>query len=106
MKKEKVPTILGIAFLILGIVAGGILINSKQIFRLRASSETAPKNVRISNINDGSFTVSWTTNKETQGFIVWGESSQSINKTRFESSDTSGFIHSLLIDNLSSSKSY
>lgn len=106
MKKEKIPTILGIGFLILGIAAGVMLISNRQIFRLRASPEIAPKNVRVSNISEGSFSVSWTTNKETRGFIVWGESSESINKTRLDLSNTSSFIHYLLIDNLSPSKSY
>ena len=105
MKKGRIPTTLGIAFLVVGIVAGVALIKNRQIFRLRASPEVLPKNVRVSNITDGSFTVSWVTDKETQGFIRWGANT-SLDKTKIIPSDTPGFTHSFLIEGLSPSSVY
>lgn len=105
MKKGRIPTILGIAFLVVGIVVGVALIKNRQIFRLRASPEVLPKNVRVSNITDSSFTVSWVTDKETQGFIRWGANT-SLDKTKIIPSDTPGFTHSFLIEGLSPSSVY
>jgi len=106
MIRGKIPTILGIFFLTIGLAIGVVLINNKQIFRLRASPEITPKDVRISNITESSFTVSWTTDKETQGFIRWGENDTSLNKTQVGASLATSFTHSLTITGLTASNTY
>jgi hypothetical protein len=105
MKKGGIPTILGLAFLVTGIAVGVLLIQNRQIFRLRASPEITPKNVRISNITDSSFTVSWASDKETQGFIRWGKDT-SLDKTKIIPSSSPSFTHSVSIDELSASTTY
>lgn len=71
IKKNKLPTILGLVILTLGTFFGVFLINFQQIFKLGAQGETAPKDVRVSNITDSTFTISFTTDKESRSFIVW-----------------------------------
>ncbi len=80
-KKFTIPTIIGLFVLIVGIGIGVFLVERSQVFRLGAQAEKAPKNIRVTNITDSSFTVSWTTDKEYVGYIIWGESNSSINKT-------------------------
>ena len=83
-KKLTIPTILGILFLVVGVVTGVVLLSSRQIFRIGASSDAAPKDVRVSNIDDTGFTVSWVTDKEVAGYVLWGTTQS--NTTNIENS--------------------
>lgn len=107
IKRKTLPTILGIIILIAGTFFGALLVNSKQLFRLGASSDVAPKDVRVSNIDDGGFTVSWTTDKEVASFLIWGESQSSVNKIQKEdASDTKSFTHTITLTGLKPSTNY
>lgn len=104
--KGRVPTLLGIAVLIAGLAAGVLLVQNRQFFGLRASPEISPRDIRITNITDSSFTVSWTTDKQTLGFVKWGEENVSINKATASDKDVAGFTHSVTISELSPNTSY
>ena len=106
MKKNKIPTLLGILLLVFGLAAGILLVQNKQIFKLGASPQTSPKDIRITNITDSSFTVSWATDKETGGFILWGETENSLTKTELNEISETSDTHSATIQGLSSDKSY
>ena len=106
MDKRNIPTILGILVLIIGIAAGVLLVESRRIFRLGATPELRPKNVRITNVSDNSITVSWTTDKEARGFIKWGENSSAPNKTATDTISVSGFTHSVTINALAPLTTY
>lgn len=107
IQKKTIPTILGVLILITGTFLGVFLLNSKQIFKLSASSETTPKNVRVSNIDDGGFTISWTTDLATSGFVVWGESISSINRVQKEDDQNSkSFTHSITLSGLKPATTY
>lgn len=94
-KKIKLPTILGVLILISGLIAGVVLINLKQIFKLGATSDFAPKNVRISNIKENSLTITWTTDIKSTGFVKWGKSGTSLSKVTLEENAEKEFIHSV-----------
>lgn len=106
MKKSKIPTLIGIGLLVLGLSAAVFLVRNKQIFRLGASSDEVPKDVRISNISDSSFTVSWTTNKETVGFIVWGDTDKKVDRIEEDTIGTSGLTHYVTVRSLSAQTNY
>lgn len=72
MKKSKIPTIIGVVLLVVGVAAGIFLIQNQQIFRLGAAPEATPKNVRITNVTGHSISVSWVTDEETGGFVKYG----------------------------------
>jgi hypothetical protein len=97
MKSKKIPTIVGILILVIGIVVGVYLVQSRQIFRLKASPEATPRNIQQSNISDSSFTVTWSTNKNTEGFIKWGENASNLDKTATVSPISPAEIHSISI---------
>jgi len=90
----KLPTILGIFILLISIVAGIYLINSKQVFKLAADVEALPKNVRVSNITDSSVTITWTTDIESSGFVKWGKSELSLSKIAQEEGTEKNTVHS------------
>ncbi len=91
----KLPTILGVLILLAGVITGVFLINSKQIFKLSADIDATPKNVRLTNITDSSFTVTWTTDIESNGFIKWGKGEFSLSKVALEEGTDKSFVHSV-----------
>lgn len=105
IKKNKIPTILGIVILVIGVFAGVFFLGVKQIFRIGADASVAPKDIRISNITDTSATISWTTDKETVGFLAWGESKTSTSRVEKED-DSKSFTHSVNISGLKPNTNY
>lgn len=69
----RVPTFIAVFVLLLGVVAGIVLIQRQQSVQTSASVEKAPYNVTISNVQNDSFTVTWTTDISTVGFLLWGK---------------------------------
>jgi len=101
MKKIlKLPTILGLLILVVGVVAGIFLINSTSVFKLGAQQEAAPKNFRVSNITSTSITINWTTDIEAKGLVKWGQSESLLSKATLEEYSQPGFVHSTTINGL------
>jgi len=73
MKKiKRLPTILGL-LLVLGAIAGGVvMIKNGPDFFLKASPTLTPSQIKVTNITDNSFTVSWLTEDKTSGFVKYG----------------------------------
>ena len=102
--KSTLPSFIGISVVIAGIAVGVFFIQQQQIFRLRASPEKTPKDVRITNVSDTSLTISWYTDAPTNGFVEWGES-ESLGKTAQDNLGSS-YTHSLTLHNLTTSTNY
>ncbi len=106
-KKNNIPTILGVAILLVGVFAGVFLLNMRQIFKIGADTSVSPKDIRVSNISDTLATISWTTDKETSGFVSWGESQGSVGNIETESEDNQKFFtHTVTISGLKASGTY
>lgn len=103
--KRTIPSLLGVMILIVGIAAGVFLIGQRQIFRLGASTDLAPQDVRISNVTDTSFTVSWHTGRDSVGQLSWGTTS-SLGKSASEVNNSPKLTHSITVGNLSQSTNY
>jgi len=74
MKKERrIPTIIAFLLLILGMTGGVILIETGVKWFVGAKPEISPGQVKITNITESSFTVSWITEEETTGAVQYGE---------------------------------
>lgn len=106
MKRGKIPTIVVIITLMVGIAAGVLLVQSRQIFRLGAAPEYAPKDVRVTNITGSSFTVSWTTDKKVEGFIKWGKDGSSLTTIAKDEIEGESFIHTVTVSDLSPTTAY
>lgn len=106
MKGPKIPTIFAVIILIFAVAAGVYLVQNNQVFRIGASPDMAPQDVRISNISDTSFSVSWTTDKTTVGSLKYGTAVNQV-VTSQPSDETSGQnVHLVTINNLSPGKTY
>lgn len=108
MKKEnKIPTILGIIILLAGTFLGVFYLNMTQVFKIGASPENLPKDIRVSNIGDNTATVSWITEEETTGFLNWGTSQKNIGQiAKEDESNSKFFIHSINLTGLSPNTNY
>ena len=71
--QPRVPTIIAIIILLIGLVSTIVLIdNSTKLFS-RASVDTAPTNVTLAGITDTAFAVGWLTNDAQTGMIQYKE---------------------------------
>lgn len=105
MLYNKIPSLLGVFVLVLGLAAGVYLIGQQQIFRLGATTDAAPTDLRISNVTDTSFTASWVTSRDVVGYISWGETA-SLGQIARPTDTSPSRIHSVTVQNLSPGKSY
>lgn len=105
MNRAKLPTILGVIILVIGVVAGVFLINSKSVFKIGASVAATPKNVRFSNVTNTEATVTWNTDIETKGFVKWGKSQNSLSKVALETNSEKSFVHSATISGIDAGSS-
>jgi hypothetical protein len=113
MKKNPrtIPTIIGIALLIISLGASIWLVQTGQIFSLRASPDTAPRQVKITNVSDESFSVSWVTDKETSGFLKYGLNGKVDSTTTDDRDQLSGKVgefqtHHITVKDLEPSTTY
>lgn len=71
--EKRIPTLLGIFIITISIVATSLLVKNGAIFVGRAIPSGEPKNLRITNITDLSFTVSYITDASVLGSISFGK---------------------------------
>ncbi|MCL5433165.1 MAG: Ig-like domain-containing protein [Patescibacteria group bacterium] len=71
---KKIPTLLGIFMIAIGITVTSLLVRNGTIFVSKASPTNTPKNIRIANVSEMSFTVSYETDASVLGSISYGES--------------------------------
>ncbi|MCL5970323.1 MAG: Ig-like domain-containing protein [Patescibacteria group bacterium] len=70
---KRIPTLFGFLVISLGLVLTSFLVKNGTIFTSRATPTNTPENIRITNIDDTSFTVSFTTQENTIGTVSYGE---------------------------------
>jgi len=101
IKRHKIPTIIGIIFLLLGTFGGVFFLRKIQLFKIGASTTATPKDVRVSNLSDISATISWVTEDATADFISWGETQKNLGNVEKESeTDQKFFTHSITLTGL------
>lgn len=111
--KKQIPTLLGLGFLIISLVAGVFLFgNGTGVFAPRATPQTTPRNPKVTNVTDTSFTVSFFTDEATAGFVRYGTSetdlrNQASDERDLISSNTGQFQwHHIPVRGLSPNTSY
>lgn len=79
LMRQRIPTILGLGILVLGVVGGVLLVGQGTGgFLPRASAEYTPQQVRITNITENGFTVSFKTQEAASGSIKYGTEENSL----------------------------
>ncbi|MDD2822656.1 MAG: fibronectin type III domain-containing protein [Candidatus Daviesbacteria bacterium] len=72
----KIPTLLGMGVLLIGLVGGVFLVTQNQTLKSKAAVSSEPKNVNVVNINSTSVSIYWQTDEQTTGFIKAGIAQQ------------------------------
>lgn len=80
LTSKRIPTIVGLLVLVLGLGAGLYLVGRATIMP-RASAEETPKEIKVTNISENSFTVSWITEVATTGFVRLGTNASALDQT-------------------------
>jgi len=88
--RMRIPTMLGVVLLILGIGSTTFLLQNRTSFEGQASEDKKPQNIRITNLTDSSVTISYQTSKPLFGSISYGETSSLEWKIRDERDYESG----------------
>lgn len=70
---KRIPTLLGLILLGIGLVTVSILLRSDLLLLTNASPAYTPKQIRISNQTDTSFTISYITDEKVLGSLSYGE---------------------------------
>lgn len=80
---KKIPTILGLMILLLGVGAGVYLVASNQSLDLfsQAGPTAVPRQVKVSNIGGDEVSISWVTDSAVKGFIKYGTSKNNLKNT-------------------------
>ncbi len=72
LSRFKIPTILGLGIIVIGIITGVFLALQEQIFTSKASASINLQNITLSNISDTEINISWQTSIPTPSFITLG----------------------------------
>jgi len=108
---RRIPTILGIIFILLGILLTTPIIKNQTMFKSSAINSQEPQNVRMTNISDQSFTVTYQTKLPSTGSISYG-SDKKLGESGLEDADkqTGSFspkkIHSISVNKLTPTTKY
>jgi hypothetical protein len=79
LMKKRIPTIVGLSVLVVGLIVGVIFLGTGPgVFAPRATPETTPSKIKLTNITDAGFTVSFYTSSATPGFIKYGTDAKSV----------------------------
>lgn len=68
----KIPTLIGLGILLIGLAGGVYLTTENQILKTRAAVLSTPKNINIYNLSANSAAISWQTDEAATGFIQAG----------------------------------
>jgi hypothetical protein len=102
---KRIPSLLGIFLIAIGIIATSFLIQKGIIFITKASPSNVPRNIRVTNVTDSSFTVSYTTSDKLIGSINFGDNKNLGQISRDDRDQQSGnlgtfWLHNITVRNL------
>ncbi len=107
----KIPTILALLLLTVGLVGGVYLSTQKEFLSLKTQADvsTAPKNVAVGNLSDTSAVIFWQTDKPTSGFVQIGQTQnlgQNFQDDRDNKIPLQHNLHFVTLSNLSPATTY
>lgn len=107
MKTKTIPTILGLLATIITTILGGYLIE-KTKGPISVSAQEKPLSVKITNITDRSFIVSWSTQSSTSGYIKVNNNNKLFWDQRDQGENQPGdyFTHYITVNDLQPKTQY
>lgn len=108
LTRIRIPTILGLGVIILGTAVMVYLTERQQTTTTKAALDLNPQDIRLTNIEDTSATVSWITDKPTTGFVTYSLPDQPA-ETALDDRDSvpsNHLVHFVSLKNLVPKSSY
>lgn len=108
---KRIPTLLGLILLGVGFFAINFAVTHTTFFTTKASPSYAPEEIRVTNLTDTSFTVSYTTKESVLGTLSFG-STPSGGKVALDDRDQQSgnpqpyLVHHITVKNLSPNTTY
>jgi len=97
---RRIPTLLGILLITIGIGVTTFLVNQNILLRSNASTTEQPQNVRITNITDNSFSVSYETETQVIGSLNYGKDNKLGQQALDDRDQQAGSLVSHLMHNI------
>ncbi len=72
-RELTIPTMLGLLITGIGLIVGVFLLRNPLRALIKAAPEEIPRSVKITNISDNEFAVSWITDSAASGYVQYGE---------------------------------
>lgn len=110
-KTKRIPTIIALFILIIGLGGGIFLIENRTSSKSIASPSNIPQSVLVTNLNDTYFSVTWLTAEKVSGFVNFGTTNKDISQVAFDDRDTNNQpksykTHQVTIRNLTPNTAY
>jgi hypothetical protein len=108
---RQFPTLFGLLILLGGLVGGIFLIREERTIRGRTIETVVPREIKVTNLSENSFTVSWISDVPTSGFVALGKTSN-LDETFLEDRDIwdkgieNYYTHHVTVTNLEASTTY
>lgn len=106
----RIPTILGLVAILIGLVGGVWLVLQQQTLKSRADMGQTPKEVTAANLSGSSAAIYWQTDQPTTGWLELGLASGNLNSTHNDDRDTKGpskhLLHFISLTNLRPETTY
>lgn len=103
--KTQIPTLAGILLIIAGITATTLVTQKGIPFISNAAPSDTPENIRVSNITDSSFTVSYKTTGAVLGSLSYGTTEKTLDNTATNDIKEQT-LHAISVNNLSPKTTY
>lgn len=100
---KRIPTIFGIGLVVLGIVLTTVIVRIQTSLRSNAGASQEPQNVKVTNLSDSSFTITYQTDAAATGSVNYGKSKELGN---IQLEDLPKNVHSITIEKLDPSTKY
>lgn len=97
---KRIPTLLGVLLIAIGIGFTSLLVKQGIVYIGKAGPTNTPQNVRITNITNDSFTVSFQTNDKVIGTVNYGEKETLGQIARDDRDQKSGTLSSYNLHNI------
>lgn len=108
LNKIRIPTLLGLAVIVMGIGVGIYTVSQRQILTTQAAPDQTPTNITITNLDDKSVSISWQTTASVTGFVSFGVSD--LNQVALDDQDSSipepRSLHHVTLKNLAPETTY
>jgi hypothetical protein len=108
---KKIPTIIGILLIFLGIPLTTFVARNQTVFKSSASNSEEPQNIKITNVSNKSFTITYQTDAPTTGSISYG-TNEKLGKSELDDIDkekgsfSPKKIHSITAEELTPTTKY